>query len=372
MAEAENLIFISAGDPSGDIAGSHLIGQLKSSRNDLRFFGLGGRRMLKLGQRQIADYNSLAVLGFFEVARKILYFRKLMNNTVREIKQLKPKAVVLIDYPGFNLKLAKKIKPIGIPIIYYISPQIWAWGGKRIDDIKKLVDLMLLILPFEKEIYNNAGINNNFVGHYLFDEIESDYIKAPYNSDSNLISLLPGSRRQEVDRMLPVLIETAVKLSAGKEWRFVICATEGNNNYSRYLKDCPIPIEVVSGKTRELIGQSRLVITSSGTATLETGIIGRPMVVIYKTSWLTYLIARRLVKLDKIALVNITANKIIVPELIQHEATADKIAVEARRFIDDKEYALDTVKSLNSIADSLGGPGAAKRSAEAILGYINC
>jgi lipid-A-disaccharide synthase len=365
-------VFVSAGDPSGDIAGGHLLRQLIEINGSCRFFGLGGRRMAALGQVQFVPGEKLAVIGFWEVAKKFSFFKDLLENMVQEITTRRPKAIILIDYPGFNLRLAKKIKALNIPIIYYISPQIWAWGGKRIKLIKKLVDLMLVILPFEKDIYDRVGLNNQFVGHYLLDDIPPEYIKASYNIESDLISLLPGSRPQEIEKMLPVLLDTARLLHKNKKYRFAIAAVEGNFDYQKYLNKIDFPVEIQKGKTRELVAQSRLVITSSGTATLETGIIGRPMIVIYKTGTITYLIARSVVKLDMIALINISAGRKIVPELIQSDASPANIAQEAQKILDNPQVALNIVSQLNQVADNLGGPGAGKRAAQAVWEFIKC
>jgi lipid-A-disaccharide synthase len=365
-------IFICAGDPSGDIAGSHLLKQLIKINSACRFFGLGGRRMAALGQEQFVSGEKLAVIGFWEVAKKYNFFKNLLDKTAVEIENCRPKAIILIDYPGFNLRLAQKIRPLGITIIYYVSPQIWAWGGKRIKTIRNLVDMMLLILPFEKEIYDKADVKNQFVGHYLLDDIPAELIRSPYDIGSNLISLLPGSRPQEIEKMLPVLLETARRLHAEKKYRFVVAAVEGNFNYKKYFANIDFPVEIHFGKTRELIAQSRLIITSSGTATLETGIIGRPMVVIYKTGTITYLIARSLVKLEMIALINISAGKKIVPELIQSSATPINIAREAKKILDNPHLAMDIVRQLNQTTDVLGDPGAGKRAAAAVWEFIKC
>ncbi len=380
MAEGQSIemsvpnppIFISAGDPSGDIAGSLLLEQLQQQNNSFDFFGLGGSRMRALGQNQPVDGKELAVLGFWEVAKRFFFFKKLMNDVVNSIKEKKPKVIILIDYPGFNLRLAQKIKNLNIPIIYYISPQIWAWHSKRIKKLKQLVDLMLVILPFESKIFDDAGMKNRFVGHYLFDDIASKYIKADYHAESNLILLMPGSRPQEVQRMLPTMIKTAEDLSKSGNWKFVIAGVDGDIDYFSYIKESNMPIDIIFGNTRELIVASRLVITSSGTATLETGIIGRPMVVIYKTGWLTYQIAKRLVKLDKIALINIVGGKKIVPELIQNDASPEKIKQAAEQFLNNNQLVIETVNELNKTTDKLGGAGTSKRAAETIMGFLNC
>ena len=327
--------------------------------------------MQALGQEQPVDGKELAVLGFWEVAKRFSFFKKLMNQVVDSIIEKKPKVIILIDYPGFNLRLAQKIKHLNIPIIYYISPQIWAWHSKRIKKLKQLVDCMLLILPFETKIFDDAGMKNRFVGHYLFDDIDAKYIKAEYNHESNLILLMPGSRPQEVQRMLPTMIRTAEKLSENRDWKFVIAGVRGDIDYFSYIKDSPIPIEIIFGQTRDQIAESRLVITSSGTATLETGIIGRPMVVIYKTGWLTYQIARQLVKLDKIALINIVGDKKIVPELIQNNATPEKIIEAANKFLNDKDFVSEVINELNVATNKLGGAGTSERAAETIIRFIN-
>ncbi|MCP4704631.1 MAG: lipid-A-disaccharide synthase [candidate division Zixibacteria bacterium] len=372
MSGSNTHIFVSAGDPSGDIAGSLLLKQLRQNNNDLEFFGLGGPRMRKNGQEQPVDGKELAVLGFWEVAKRFLFFKKLMNQVVESIKAKKPKAIILIDYPGFNLRLAQKIRNLNIPIVYYVSPQIWAWNSGRIKKIKQLVDLMLLILPFETKLYDDAKLNNKFVGHYLFDDINPKFIKAPYNNNSNLILLMPGSRPQEVQRMLPTMVETAKYLSQSGNWKFVIAGVKSDIDYFSYIKNSSVPIDIIFGRTRELIAESRLVITSSGTATLETGIIGRPMVVIYKTGWLTYQIAKRLVKLDKIALINIVGGKLMVPELIQNNASPENILNTAAQFLDNKKHTEQTIEKLNKTTNTLGGSGTSDRAAKAIMELLNC
>ena len=373
MSDHQLPLFISAGDPSGDIAGSLLIKQLQKRIDDPELIGLGGLRMLAAGQRQLVDGEKLAVLGFWEVAKRFLFFKNLLNKVAQTIEKQKPKAIILIDYPGFNLRLARKIINLNIPIIYYISPQIWAWHANRIHQLKNLVDCMLLILPFETKIFDEAGISNKFVGHYLFDDIPSQFINAPYNIDSDRIILMPGSRPQEVQRMLPTMLQAAQELyKKNNKWKFFIAAVGGDIDYQTYVKTIDFPVEVIDGKTRELIADSRLVITSSGTATLETGIIGRPMVVIYKTGWVTYQIAKRLVRLNNIALINIIGGESIVPELIQNEASAENIVREAERFLVNTNLSSETVRRLNLATKTLGGSGTASRAADAIMELINC
>ncbi len=370
---AENIpIFVSAGDPSGDIAGYHLLNALQRQNPGFQFFGLGGKRMKRAGQDQIVDGDELAVMGFWEVARKFWFFKRLMSDCVEQIKSRRPAAAILIDYPGFNLRLAARLHDLDVPVIYYISPQIWAWAPKRIEKIKRWVNLMLVILPFETSLYDKAGVPNRFVGHYLMDDLDKKYIRAPFNDKSDLVTLMPGSRPQEVERMLPTMLESAAIISKEIQCHFAIAGVQGGIDYNKYIKDSPISVALSMDNNRQLISESRMVIASSGTATLETGIIGRPMVVIYKTGRITYMIARRLVQIDKIALINIAAGKKIVPELIQDEATPQRIASEVNRVLADSGQLNAIVEQLNDVTDRLGGPGTSERAARAIREFINC
>lgn len=363
-------LFVSAGDPSGDNAASHLIACLKQSHPDLECVGLGGPRLGKLGQRQLAEPSELAVLGFWEVARRYFFFRRLLQRAVDEITQLRPGCILLVDYPGFNLRLAERIKPLGIPIVYYISPQVWAWHASRIEQIKRLVDKMILILPFEQELYARHEVAHVFVGHYLLDDMPSDYISSSLPTQSRL-ALLPGSRPQEIDRMLPVMLATARRFHAATGTPSAVAALANGYDYTRSAQpgDERI-ISFVYDDPRSVISDSTVVLTASGTATLETGIIGRPMVVIYKTGWVTYQIARRLVTLDKIALVNLVLNEKVVPELIQHEANPAQIERELLRFGREDEYCRGVIDRLRRIPDILGGTGASQRAADEVDRYL--
>lgn len=363
-------IFISAGDPSGDNACGQLIASLQQTFPDLELFGLGGPRMKKLGQRQLAEAGDLAVLGFWEVAKRFFYFRGLLNNCVWQIEENRPAVVLLVDYPGFNLRLARKIQGFGIPVVYYISPQIWAWKKDRIHLIKRTVDLMLLILPFESEIYQEHELPHRMVGHYLLDDIPREYINStpPENSQ---IALLPGSRPQEVERMLGPMLAAVKKMQASQELTAVVAGVRGVADYESAIKNSGVRKVVVEyGNTRQVIYESRLAICASGTATLECGLIGRPMVVVYRTGWITYQIAKRLVKLDTIALVNLVLGEKAVPELIQNEACPKRIAEEALLFLSDRSRFDRTVAVLELVSERLGGPGASRRAAEAIGAFL--
>ncbi|MFH1372376.1 MAG: lipid-A-disaccharide synthase [bacterium] len=363
-------LFLSAGDPSGDNAAARLVGELSDILPGLNICGLGGEKLRSLGQEQLADGDELAVLGFWEVARRALFFHRLLNRCAEEIRRRRPAAVILVDYPGFNLRLAKKIKPLGIPIIYYISPQVWAWGKGRIADIRELVDLMLVILPFEPEFYQRHGVDARFVGHYLLEDIPASYIGSPLPPKGTLC-LLPGSRKQEIARMLPPMLDTAHRFNQLHGTRTVIAAIKNRFNYDTLMhRYSSGDIGVSYEDSRRIIHDSSLVLTASGTATLETAIIGRPMVVVYKTGFITYQIARRLVKLDSIALVNLVLGEKVVPELIQSRVCPKHILPELTRFVQESDYAPQVKANLDRTSELLGGTGASQRAARLIAEHI--
>jgi len=367
-------LFLSAGDPSGDNAASRLIGALKETVPQLSVFGLGGERLKRLGQEQLISGADLAVLGFWEVAKRYPFFRKLFHRCVNEIRRRRPTAVILVDYPGFNLRLAKEIKPLGIPIVYYISPQVWAWGKRRVEAIKKHVDLMLVILPFEEAFYRQRGIKVHFVGHYLLEEIPKEYLSSPIPANETIsLSLLPGSRPQEIERMLPFMLESARQFNRLYGAKAIVAGIKDFFDYEKYLdRYISNNITISFEDSRKTIYESSLVLTASGTATMEAAIIGRPMVVVYKTGLITYRIARRLIQLDNIALVNLVLGEKVVPELIQRRMKPEYIVPELRKYREDKQYWQQVKTRLDTMPDLLGGTGASKRAARLIAEHIGC
>jgi len=326
--------------------------------------------MLKEGQEQLSESSRLAVMGFWEVVKHYSFFRKLFHQCLDEIKKRQPSCVILIDYPGFNLRLAKEIKKLGIPVIYYISPQVWAWGYRRMNEIKLNVDKMVVILPFEKEFYQNHGMSCDFVGHYLLEDIPPNYISSPIPANGH-ISLFPGSRPQEIKRLLPPMLDAAIRFNKEYGTPAVVAGVSGAFDYDSKLKASRGGgVSIVYDNPRQVIFESSMVLTKSGTATLETAIIGRPMIVAYKTSFITYQIAKRLIMLDKIALVNLVLGKKVVLELIQNEANADSMYLELKKLRDNKEYFCNIKRELDMVPNVLGGAGASERAAEMILKYI--
>ena len=363
-------IFISAGDLSGDNSGALLISELKNINPELNFFGLGGSRMNRLGQKQLEEIENLAVMGFLEVAKRYMFFHRLFNDCIEKIKQERPAVVVLIDYPGFNLRLAKKIKPLGIPVIYYISPQLWAWGEKRVEIIRNNIERMLVILPFEKEFYKKHNIESDFVGHYLLEDIDEKMISSEVPSGGH-IAIFPGSREVEIKRLLSPMIAAISRFNQMYGTRAVVAGINGAFDYESVLNKYPDSnIEIVYGDSRNVIFESSLVLTKSGTTTLEAAIIGRPMVVAYKTGLITYLIAKNLVKLNNIALVNLILNNRVVPELIQGQATEERMFLELEKLYNNESH-FNLIKSkLNCLLSVLGGRGASQRAAKIIGEYL--
>lgn len=363
-------LFISAGDPSGDIATSRLLSALTRLRPGVRCFGLGGPRLKALGQEQLADGEDLAVLGFWEVAKRFAFFRKLMHRAEAEIAARRPSCILLVDYPGFNLRLARRVRHLNIPIVYYISPQLWAWGGRRISQLRDLVDLVLLILPFEQEFYAGTGVKTEFVGHYLLEDIPANLVSSPPPQLKQL-ALLPGSRPQEIERMLGTMCAAAAEFCRKHNFTAVIAGVRNGHDYQDVLRDyAGAGISVVYDDSRRLIASSDLVLTASGTATLETGIIGRPMVIIYKTGFITYRIAKRLVKIDRIGLVNLVLGEKVMPELIQNEARPDTIIAELEKFCTPSDYAARSIAALQRLPALLGGVGASERAARRVNDFL--
>ena len=364
------VLLVSAGDPSGDTAAARLLKELVAIQPTLTAFGLGGRQLKAGGQEQLAPPERLAVMGFWEIASQMIFFRRLLRRCASEIEKRRPQALVLVDYPGFNLRLAARVRKLGIPVVYYISPQVWAWGKRRLRRIRELVDLMLVILPFEKQLYDEHQIVCRYVGHYLLEAIPSEMTASPVPAQGHL-ALLPGSRPQEIRRHLPLMIAAAGRMWERHGVKSIIAAISGACDYERYLTGetaafCTIRYD----DTRRIIAEASLVLTASGTATLETAIIGRPMVVVYRTSWATYQIARRLVKSPYIALANLVLGQKVAPELIQSQATTAAVVGELERFILDAAYRERTASILRQTAGLLGGVGASRRAAEAIMEVV--
>lgn len=374
--EKQTSILIVAGEASGDMHGAGLVRGLKKKRPDYRFFGIGGERMEHEGVELLHHVKDMSFLGFFEVVKHLPFIRRVLKDMVTLMEKKKPSLVILIDYPGFNLKLAKEVKKRGIPVIYYISPQVWAWRKKRVKKIAKRIDRVIVIFPFEEDLYKKEGVDVRFVGHPLCDTVMVNQSKEDFFNEIGMdyskptVGLLPGSREQEVRRLLPEM-EKACNLLRGKIPDLQVIMGKApmlsDEVYKQSLNENICPLR---DKTYEIMAHSDVVIVASGTATLETALLGTPMVIVYKMSPLSFLLGKSLVRLKHIGLVNIVAGENIVPELIQGKANGERIAEEALFLLTDKERIKKIKEKLREVSHKLGGKGATERAGEAVVEFM--
>lgn len=367
-------LFIVAGEASGDLHAASLLTALQG-KVGFRVFGLGGELMRAQGVELLYDVRQLAVAGFWEVAKRILHFRRVFRSTLARVDERRPDVAILVDYPGFNLRLAKELRRRGIPVVYFIVPQVWAWKPRRIKTIEENVNLLISILPFEKQLFDPKRVRCEFVGHPLLDQIPESTQRGDFRrkhsigSDAPLVALLPGSRMTEVSAHYPVML--AAVRSLKQRWPDLAVATARRTELDQVWYDDPErrlelqPIAVASERY-ELMRAADVAIVSSGTATLEMALCGQPFCVVYRTGWLTYQIARRVIKLSNVGLVNIVAGKKIVPEFLQHDMTAAKITEFCGEVISNRELAEHIKGDLAKLRLRLGSPGAGERAAQLI------
>ncbi len=372
-------ILIVAGEASGDLQASHLIRSLRSINDNIEFFGVGGKLMKDAGCEIIFDIVEIAVVGFIEVLKHLRAFKKILSDILKLCDTRKPDLAILVDYPGFNLRLAKQLKDRNIPVIYYISPQIWAWGKDRVHEIRICVDRMIVIFGFEEELYKEAGVKVSFVGHPFLDIVRSGLKKEEIlknlhlNHHSKKIALLPGSREKEIRAHLPVMLRACEKIKQEiPDAEFILSRRHelGHDIYNNIINRSNIKPHAMDNKPYEIMEVADLVILSSGSATLETAIMERPMVIIYKISLLTWLIAKNLINIPNIGLVNIVAGKKIAPELIQFDATPENISNEALKILGDRALSDKIRKELHLVKEKLGEKGATERASHIIQKYL--
>ncbi len=368
-------IFLVTGEASGDIHGAHLALALQELNPAIELIGVGGSRMLAAGVSLLPNVDRVDAMGVPGI-RQLIKGWKTLRTLSRYIQQERFDAIVLIDSPGLNLRLAKVAAKTSHNIIYYIAPQVWAWGSRRLKLIRNVVNHVLAILPFEEAYFQKAGIACTFVGHPLLDELRSSYDKAHERQRLGLeakglvIGLLPGSRVREVHDVLPTLLKTIQPIRDRYPILQVLLAQAHSLSDSvihELLEHSGQQVKVVKGQPNEVMAASDLLLVASGTATLQAALIGTPMVVVYRASPLTYQIAKCLVRIPYISLVNILAGNEIVPELIQNRMTPDRIAQEALEILRDAGRRDAMQQAFHAIRTSLGGPGASKRAAEFIL-----
>jgi lipid-A-disaccharide synthase len=365
-------LMIIAGETSGDLHGGQLVKELRALDPGLEIFGIGGDRMQAGGMELLYHVRELSFMGLVEVIGHLPFIRSVMRKLEVELYARKPDAVVLIDYPGFNLRLAQKVKQAGIPVIYFISPKVWAWGRGRVRKIRKFVDKMLCILPFEEEFYRGRRVNARYVGNPLMDVVNPGQNREQFYKNNGmdpklpLLGLLPGSRKQEIELILPVMLQTAQMLKEkdpALQFALGLARDVDREGIEILIAASGLEVALVEGPAYDLMAYSRLLLVASGTATLEAGIAGTPMIIIYKTSALTYFIGSRLIKVPDIGLVNLVAGKRVVPEFLQGEARPGAIFLMAQVLLVEGRPRQVVMAELAKIRDILGEPGAAKRAA---------
>ena len=376
-------VMIIAGEASGDKHAALLVECLKK-RGDIRVFGIGGDKMKAAGVELIHHVREMSVMGFTEIISKIPFLRRVKRDLLKSISDERPSAVILVDYPGFNLRFAALARKSGIKVIYYISPQVWAWGRKRIEKIRRTVDMMLTIFRFEEDMYRQDGVDARFVGHPLLDEMvdhpqpeiaafRSAHLTRP---DGKLLALFPGSRLQEVSRILPTMLESVEFLKdelavTGGCLDAVIGCVPGIDPkiYESIIKNSGVNV-AITDESDLLMSSADAGMIKSGTSTLEAALHNLPMVVVYKTSWLNYLLGRMLVRLDSISLVNIVAGKKIVEELVQDDFSPLKAARILKSIFTEPLVVTDLREKYSELKSILGEKGASDRAADLIFRTI--
>ena len=368
--------YIISGEASGDLHGSNLIKELNKldSKIDVRFWG--GDLMQKQGGTLVKHYKDLAFMGFTQVLMNIRTIYKNITFCKQDILDYKPDVLILIDYPGFNLRIAEFAKQNNIKVFYYISPQIWAWKQSRVHKIKKFVDEMFVILPFEKDFYNKFEVDVDFVGHPLLDSIaqnmeipfnEMDFRKQHNLSDKPIISLLAGSRKQEVSAKLPVMLSVVKHFP---DYQFILAGAPSlwKEYYDTFLQNTNV--NLILNKTYDLLKISEAALVTSGTATLETALFEVPEVVCYRTNTIQYMLAKNLIRIKYISLVNLIMDDEIIKELIQHDLTENNLKQELNKLLFDTEYKTTLKSNYKKLKEKLGGVGASKRLAELIYSKL--
>jgi len=367
-------IYFVAGEVSADNHGAALMRSLRTLNPELKFIGRGGPKMQQVAGAQFKNWiGDAAVLGLWEVLRKYGYFREQFGQTLKEIQQNKPDAVVLIDYPGFNLRLARALRkqPHRQKTIYYISPQVWAWNRGRVKKMARFIDLVLCIFPFEADLYAASDLRAVFVGHPMIERLET--LKIDTQRDQNLIGLFPGSRIREVRKIFPVMMEAARRLlQVNPTLRFQVAAA--SEELAREMNEQLVDrhaIEIDVGQAAVIMQHAFVGIVASGSATLEAAYFGMPFVLIYKVAWPTYVAARLVVNVDFLGMPNLLAGKEVVPEFIQHQAKPDAIVKDLRLLMENSPARDRMINDFDAIITTLGGPGASERAARAILDELH-
>lgn len=363
MANNAPLVAIVAGEASGDQHAASLIREVKKLAPQVRFCGIAGPRMRTVGVEALFDASELAVVGLVEVLSHFKPIYSALRKMRRFLREKRPDLLILVDYPEFNLRLAKTAKALGIQVLYYISPQVWAWRQYRVHKIGRLVDVMGVILPFEAPFYERAGIPAYFVGHPLQQEVKSALsreqalLEFGLDPHHKVVGLLPGSRRSEIARLLPVLLDAAEQIALEEpdiQFLLPLASTLRESDLMPYLKGHHLPLKIIPNRPYEVMAACDAMVAASGTVTLEAALMGVPLIVIYKMSPPSYWLGRLLIKVKSIALCNIIAGEKVVPELIQQDASPERIVMEIRSLLQNQEQVQKIQQKFHALREQLG------------------
>lgn len=372
---------IIAGEASGDLHAAKLVSAIKAQQPEIEFFGIGGADMRAAGVQTLVDARDMAVVGLVE----IWAHRKVIFGALRQMREIlqrdPPDLLILVDYPEFNLRLAKTAKQLGLKVLYYISPQVWAWRQHRVKTIRKRVDHMAVVFPFEAEFYQRHNVPVTFVGHPLVDEVNAsaprEVLRREFllNSNQPVVGLFPGSRHSEIKRLLPIILQAAQALRGripDVQFLLPLAPTLTAADLAPHLQGhADLPIKIIHGRTYDVIAAADAIVTVSGTVTLEIALLGTPMVIINRVAALTYALVSRMIKIDYIGLCNIVAGKQIAPELIQQAATPANIAAELQHILTDDNYRTTMINELKLIESMLGKPGGITNTAKLALTMLH-
>ena len=372
-------LMVSAGEASSDMHAAHALLALQHRGLKFHSFGMGAGQLSATGMDLLVDCRELAVIGIVDVLINYPRFVKRLNVLKRALHERRPDLLLIVDYPDFNLKLAAEARKLGIPVLFYISPQVWAWRSKRVTKIGKLVDHMAVLFPFEVPFYENANIPVTYVGHPLIDQINCeasvDDARKQLNLDARpVVALLPGSRGGELSRNLPCMLQTAEHIAKAKpDCQFILpsAPTLERHTVDEALLNSRVPVTVIEANTQLAVRAANAVVTASGTATLEVALLGTPMAIVYIVNKINYAIMSRLIQIDNIGLVNIVSGKPIVKEFVQDAAQPDAIAAEILRLLDDHQYRAEMLRELALVKEKMGEGGASDKVASLITGLLS-
>jgi lipid-A-disaccharide synthase len=371
-------VLISCGEPSGDLYAGALTRDLMALSPGLRVEGLGGERLKEAGATLLGDYRGLTVTGLVEALRVLPKSYAMYRRLVRAARERRPDVLVVIDFPDFNFRLAAAVRALGIPVVYYIAPQLWAWRSGRMKTLRRIADRILVIFPFEPAIYQNAGTAAQFVGHPLVDLAQATMPREAFLHSVGLspsrpvLALLPGSRPNEVSQILPPLVDAVASIAGQLAGLQVILARAPNLPDALFapLVSSSVPVAVVEDRTDDVLAACDAVVTASGTATVQAAIHERPMVIVYRVAPLSHPLGRRLIHVDTFGMVNLVAGRRIAPELIQADFTPDAVAREALRLLRPGDERQRAIAAMREVRAKLGAHGASRRAAQAVLDVI--